>query len=99
LLTISENSDSPCDTGSDLKTIAAEYPELDFANVDPTFPDKAADTPYAFTRTANAARGQICLQKLYSRSEKVIAVVSHSGFLRTAISKRYHALEKKLPYV
>lgn len=81
----------PCDTGSDLRTIASEFPELDLANVDPVFPAKSADTPYAFTRAANAARGQACLSKFYNRPEKVIAVVSHSGFLRTAISKRRFA--------
>lgn len=86
-----ENSDSPCDTGSSLDTIAAEFPGLDFSTVDPVFPSKAPNTPYAFTRTANRARGQACLEKLYSRPEKVVAVVSHSGFLRTGISKRRYA--------
>ena len=90
-LTLSENSTEPCDTGTSLKTISVEFPELDFSNVDPTFPDKSPNTPYAFTRSANAARGQSCLSRLYNRSEKVIAVVSHSGFLRTAISKRRYA--------
>ena len=87
-LTISENSDQLCDTGSDLKIIATEFPNLDFSRVDPAYPDKSLGTPYAFTRSANIARGQACLQRLYDRPEKVIAVVSHSGFLRTAISKR-----------
>ena len=90
-LTHLENSDSPCDTGSDLKTIATEFPELDFSNVDPVFPEKSLETPYAFTRSANLARGQACLARLHERPDKVIAVVSHSGFLRTAISKRRYA--------
>ena len=87
-LTSEENSDSPCDTGSDLETIAREFPGLDFSHVDPRFPNKSLETPYAFTRSANIARGQTCLQRLYERPEKAIAVVSHSGLLRTAISKR-----------
>lgn len=90
-LTFLENSDSPCDMGSDMKTLAEEFPELDFTKVDPIFPDKSPDTPYAFTRSTNLARGQKCLAKLYGRPEKAIAVVSHSGFLRTAISKRRYA--------
>lgn len=90
-LMLSENSDNPCDSGTDLRTIAAEFPELDLSSVDPTYPDKSLKTPYAFTHSANAARGQSCLAELYARPEKVIAVVSHSGFLRTAICKRRFA--------
>lgn len=88
MLTLSENYDGPCDTGSDLDIIAEEFPEFDLSHVDPTYPDKSYDTPYAFRRSANLERGQICLRKLYERPEHVIAVVSHSGYLRTTISKR-----------
>lgn len=88
ILTLSENYDGPCDTGTDLGSLAREFPELDFSQVDPTYPDKSDDTPYAFRKAANLARGQTCLRKLYTRPEQVIAVVSHSGFLRTTISKR-----------
>lgn len=56
--------------------------------MDPTYPSKSGDTPYAFTRTANQARGDACLKALYNRPEKVIAVVSHAGFLRTGITRR-----------
>jgi broad specificity phosphatase PhoE len=90
-LTLSENSDSPCDTGSALETLSTEFPDLDFSKIDRTFPSKALDTPYAFTRSAIMARGQSCLQKLYPRQEKVIAVVTHSAFLRTSTSKRRFA--------
>lgn len=86
-----ENSDKPCDTGSSLDVIAKEFPQYDFSNVDRRFPDKTSDiknNPYAFTKKAIVARGQTCLEKLYTRPEKVIAVVSHSGFLRTAVSNR-----------
>ncbi|KAH0363176.1 phosphoglycerate mutase-like protein, partial [Aureobasidium melanogenum] len=61
-----------------------QFPTFDFSTVDPQWPSKTG--PYAFTRTATIARGQSCLQDLHSRKEKVIAVVSHSGFLRCAIS-------------
>ncbi|KAF2854846.1 phosphoglycerate mutase-like protein [Plenodomus tracheiphilus IPT5] len=86
-----ENSDKPCDTGSPLPTISSEFPQYDFSHVDPSFPDKTttgSSNPYAFTRLAILARGQTALQELYSRPEKVIAVVSHSGFLRTAVANR-----------
>ncbi|CAD0082484.1 unnamed protein product [Aureobasidium vineae] len=60
------------------------FPHFDYSTVDPLWPSKTG--PYAFTRTATIARGQSCLRDLHSRKEKVIAVVSHSGFLRCAIS-------------
>ncbi|KAI4798081.1 hypothetical protein E4T44_07627 [Aureobasidium sp. EXF-8845] len=60
------------------------FPHIDYTTVDPLWPSKTG--PYAFTRTATIARGQSCLQSLHTRKEKVIAVVSHSGFLRCAIS-------------
>ena len=90
-MTLSENSTMPCDTGSAVELLATEFPDLDFSPVDPTYPDKSRGTPYAFTRSANAARGQVCLRSLHARPEKVVAVVSHSGFLRTAVSKRRYA--------
>lgn len=64
------------------------FPELDFSCVDPTYSDKSVGSPYAFSALANKARGEACLKALYERPEKVIAVVSHSGFLRTAITRR-----------
>lgn len=86
-----ENADKPCDTGNTMDVISAEFPQYDFSAVDPLYPDKTsnlASNPYAFTRKAIVARGQTCLKDLYSRPEKVIAVVTHSGFLRTAVCNR-----------
>jgi broad specificity phosphatase PhoE len=86
-----ENADMPCDTGSPISVMADEFPQFDFSKVDPLYPDKTSNihsNPYAFTQRAILARGQSCLKALYSRPEKVIAVVSHSGFLRTAICNR-----------
>ncbi|KAJ4986621.1 phosphoglycerate mutase [Stagonosporopsis vannaccii] len=86
-----ENADKPCDTGNTMDVISKEYPQYDFSGVDPLYPDKTsnlATNPYAFTQKAIVARGQTCLKDLYSRSEKVIAVVTHSGFLRTAVCNR-----------
>jgi broad specificity phosphatase PhoE len=71
----------------------AEFPDFDFSAVDPLYPDKTTNldtNPYAYTPKALLARGQNCLKALYSRPEKVIAVVSHSGFLRVAVcNKRF----------
>ncbi|KAF1965736.1 phosphoglycerate mutase-like protein [Bimuria novae-zelandiae CBS 107.79] len=87
-----ENADKPCDTGSSISTMAKEFPDFDFSTVDPLYPDKTSNlssNPYASTRRAILARGQVCLQSLYSRPEKVIAVLSHSGFLRAAVCNRH----------
>jgi broad specificity phosphatase PhoE len=86
-----ENADKPCDTGSPISVMEKEFPNYDFSTVDPSYPDKTtnlASNPYAFTEKAILARGQTCLKALYNRPEKVIAVVSHSGFLRTAVCNR-----------
>ncbi|OJD32791.1 phosphoglycerate mutase [Diplodia corticola] len=89
-----ENSDKPCDTGTPVSILATEFPSLDFRDVDPTYPEKVepvATNPYAFSRRAVVARGQRCLAWLHDRPEKVIVVVTHSGFLRCAISQRRYA--------
>jgi broad specificity phosphatase PhoE len=86
-----ENADKPCDTGNKISVVEAEFPQYDFSTVDPSYPDKTTNlssNPYAFTEKAILARGQTCLKALYDRPEKVIAVVSHSGFLRTAVCNR-----------
>jgi hypothetical protein len=56
--------------------------------LDPVFPDKTspAGRDYRYTKVGILTRGQRALQKLYDRPEKVIIVVSHSGFLRMSIA-------------
>ncbi|KAF2759228.1 hypothetical protein EJ05DRAFT_475447 [Pseudovirgaria hyperparasitica] len=87
-----ENSDKPCDTGSPIATIQSEYPEYNYTSVDPIYPEKVnpPDNLYVFTRAGVLARGQAALAALYSRPEKVIAVVSHSAFLRTSVSQSHY---------
>ena len=66
-----------------------EFPDLalskTFDTVDSTYPSKGGK--YAFTQSAVVDRGMSALLDLRERTEKVIAVVSHSGFLRTAIGQ------------
>ncbi|KAI1098772.1 phosphoglycerate mutase-like protein [Jackrogersella minutella] len=83
-----ENSVKPCDTGSPINKITEEFPLVDFSKVDLVFPDKTspAASHYHFTKTALLVRAQAALKKLYERPEKVILVVSHSAFLRLAVS-------------
>ncbi|KAI8624961.1 phosphoglycerate mutase-like protein [Xylariaceae sp. FL1651] len=83
-----ENSHKPCDVGSEVSKIAEEFPNIDYSTLDPVWPDKTspAGSQYHYTKTALLARAQIALKKLYERPEKVIVVVSHSGFLRLAVT-------------
>ncbi|GAW13074.1 hypothetical protein ANO14919_024520 [Xylariales sp. No.14919] len=83
-----ENSEKPCDVGSAISKVAEEFPSIDYSTVDPTWPDKTSlvGSRYRYTKTAIIARAQAALQQLYERPEKVIIVVSHSGFLRAGVT-------------
>jgi broad specificity phosphatase PhoE len=65
-----------------------EFPDVDFETVDPVWPDKTtpAGRRYAYTRTAILARGKHCLEELSRRPEKLVLVISHSGFLRVGVT-------------
>ncbi len=79
-----ENSAKPCDTGSLIEIISKEWPQFDWSTVDPKFPAKDGlyeFSPEVLTRRAVAAR-----RWLKERPEKVIAVVSHAGFMRVGVS-------------
>jgi len=80
-----ENSDSPCDTGTTIRTIAIEFPEFSFSTVFPEYPTKSGR--WAFTKEAVLHRAIECRRWLKSRPEKVIAVVSHSAFLRLGVTQ------------
>ena len=79
-----ENSDSPCDTGTAITTIAREFPEFNFSAVFPEYPTKSGR--WAFTQEAVLRRAIDCRRWLKSRPERVIAVVSHSAFLRLGVT-------------
>ncbi|KAH8815171.1 histidine phosphatase superfamily [Xylogone sp. PMI_703] len=81
-----ENSDKPCDTGTEIPVMAKEWLQFDWSTVDPVYPSKTG--LYAFTGPALKARGVAAREWLRKRPEKVIAVVSHSGFLRASVSYR-----------
>ncbi|KAG8169073.1 hypothetical protein KVR01_001822 [Diaporthe batatas] len=83
-----ENSAKPCDTGSPVAAVAAEFPAIDFSRVDPAYPDKTspAGERYWYTRQHLLERAQSCLRDLRARPEKAVVVVSHSGFMRLALT-------------
>jgi hypothetical protein len=68
--------------------LSKTFPKVDFSHVDPVYPDKTspAGSRYAYTRNAILARAQSCLRDLYNRPEKFIIIVSHSCFLRLAVT-------------
>ncbi|OAA39081.1 Histidine phosphatase superfamily, clade-1 [Metarhizium rileyi] len=78
-----ENSSDPCDVGTPL-ALLPPFPHVTYKHLDPVWPDKVspAATRYAHSRSAIIERGRLCLEDLYNRPEKLVFVVSHSGFLR-----------------
>jgi broad specificity phosphatase PhoE len=79
----------PCDQPVPVlstKALFPDIPEAAYASLVAPFPEKSGT--YAFTPQAVVARGELCLAWLKARPEKVIAVVSHSGFLRVGIANR-----------
>jgi len=79
-----ENSAKPCDTGSPVAELNTQYPDVDFCGLDSIFPQKTG--LHAYTQKAVLERGRFARQELKARKEKVIAVVSHSAFLRIAVA-------------
>ncbi|KAM0347415.1 hypothetical protein ACHAPU_004936 [Fusarium lateritium] len=82
-----ENSAQPCDTGSPISSVSPDFPKVNMSNVDALWPDKTSSTAerYAYTKKSILARGRRALDDLHKRSEKLIFVVSHSGFLRLGV--------------
>ena len=79
-----ENSAKPCDTGTDIEVMSKEWSQLDWSNVDPLFPSKTG--LFEFSKDGLTKRGIEARRWLKNRPEKVIAVVSHAGFLRVGVS-------------
>ncbi|OBT70146.1 hypothetical protein VE03_00373 [Pseudogymnoascus sp. 23342-1-I1] len=79
-----ENSAKPCDTGSDPQALAAAWPAFDWSALDPAFPAKTG--LYEFSKEGLTRRGEAARRWLRAREEKVVAVVSHAGFLRVGVS-------------
>ncbi|QPC77151.1 hypothetical protein HYE68_007903 [Fusarium pseudograminearum] len=82
-----ENSDKPCDTGSQIPSVSKDFTKVNFSTVDAIWPDKksSAGRRYAYTKQSILARGKRALEDLHKRPEKLIFVVSHSGFLRLGV--------------
>jgi hypothetical protein len=77
----------PCDTGSPVSVLQPDFPKVSFENVDDIWPDKTSPVArkYGYTKEAILERGKLCVERLYNRPERVVFVVSHSGFLRLGV--------------
>jgi len=86
-----ENSAKPCDVGTAISVMEKEWPQFDWSTVDPKYPAKTG--LYEFSKSGLTNRGVEVRKWLRGRKEKVIAVVSHAGFLRVGVS--YKAYENR----
>lgn len=84
-----ENSYAACDTGSSVSIMKEEWPQFDWSTVDPIFPAKTG--LYTYSVEGVAQRGLEVRTWLKNRPEKVVAVVSHAGFLRVGLTKKRYA--------
>ncbi|KAI9652139.1 MAG: hypothetical protein M1831_007171 [Alyxoria varia] len=82
-----ECSNKPSDTGSSVSALTKEFPDIDFSDIksDPEWPSKTGR--YAYSKSAVENRGKEARLWLRQRPEQVIAVVSHSAFLRTSVAQ------------
>ncbi|CZR56553.1 uncharacterized protein PAC_06442 [Phialocephala subalpina] len=81
-----ENTVNNIDIGRPVSELVEEFPKFDFSTVDPIFPAK--EGLYEFSQEALTERGQVARKWLKERKEKVVAVVSHDGFMRVGICQR-----------
>ncbi|KAJ5032626.1 uncharacterized protein L3040_009223 [Drepanopeziza brunnea f. sp. 'multigermtubi'] len=81
-----ENSDKPCDTGSAISVMEKKWPQFDWSSVDSIYPENSG--LFEFSMEGLRKRGVAARKFLRDRPEKVIAVVSHAGFLRTGLCQR-----------
>ncbi|KAJ2903832.1 hypothetical protein MKZ38_009308 [Zalerion maritima] len=84
-----ETTDKPCDKGRPVADVKDDWPQFDFSTVlsDKYYPSK--EGPYVYTQDALMARIAKCLKFLQRRNEKVVCVVSHSGFMRRLSRRKY----------
>jgi broad specificity phosphatase PhoE len=69
--------------GTEVSLISAEWPDLDFTQLDPLYPAKTG--LYGPSEEALLKRALVAREWLYHRPEKYIIVVTHSGFIRRVV--------------
>ncbi|KAI5920028.1 histidine phosphatase superfamily [Camillea tinctor] len=87
-----EWTDNPCDIGSDPASIKKDWPDFDFSQLDPIYPQKVG--LYGASPEALRERASFAKRWLSGRHEKCIIVVTHSGFLkRTVVGEKFRNVE------
>lgn len=86
LAELQETTTNPIDVGHSIPEMTSEWPQFDWSMTDPVFPAKTG--LYEFSAEALLRRGSAVRKWLRDRPEKVIAVVSHGGFIRIGLCQR-----------
>ncbi|EWC44612.1 hypothetical protein DRE_06601 [Drechslerella stenobrocha 248] len=93
---VQETSPNPCDTGRPTPELQALFPSVDFSECDRT--NWLTKKHGFYTRDNLAMRAAFVRKWLYERPEKVIAVVTHSGFLRWLTPQDFPHVEPRDKY-
>ncbi|KAF3920606.1 hypothetical protein ABW21_db0202711 [Orbilia brochopaga] len=93
---VQETSANPCDTGRPTNDLKRLFPRLDFSECDRT--NWLVKKHGFYTRENLALRAAFVRKWLYEREEKVIAVVTHSGFLRWLTPQDFPQVEPRDKY-
>ncbi|KAK6334671.1 hypothetical protein TWF718_010120 [Orbilia javanica] len=91
-----ETSPNPCDTGSSVESLKTAFPSLDFSYCERH--DWLTKSHGFYTRNNLGFRATCARKWLFERPEKVIAVVTHSGFLRWLTPQDFPFVENRDKY-
>ncbi|ORY65847.1 histidine phosphatase superfamily [Pseudomassariella vexata] len=79
----------PCDVGLEFAEIAPQWPDLDFSELDPVYPAKTGI--YQYSEEVLLQRAHLARSWLFERKEKLVIVVTHSGFLKRTVKGTKYA--------
>ncbi|KAI0408900.1 histidine phosphatase superfamily [Xylaria palmicola] len=87
-----EDTANPCDIGAERSQLETDWPDYDFTQLDPVYPQKTG--LYGPEEETIRKRAAVARQWLSEQSDKCIIVVTHSGFLKRVVpGPRYRNVE------
>ncbi|KAI0107541.1 histidine phosphatase superfamily [Nemania sp. FL0031] len=87
-----EDTANPCDVGAERSELEKAWPTYDFSQLDPVYPQKTG--LYGPSEETIRERAAVVRQWLSEQPDKVIIVVTHSGFLNRVVQgPRYRNVE------
>ncbi|KAI0878894.1 phosphoglycerate mutase-like protein [Hypoxylon argillaceum] len=87
-----EDTANPCDVGAERSELEKVWPDYDFSQLDPIYPQKTG--LYGPAQETILQRAAFARQWLSEQPDKVIVVVTHSGFLNRVVQgPRYTNVE------